>query len=114
MENEMKFSHKIYFISFAIIYLVYGLTFFGILSSLPEYIYAWTFIVQIGLCLFLMFRYHPFRTSYKFDLYDANLIFGASFLLLINVITIPVIMYYWNKFDDYIPYMNHLRNINNI
>ena len=46
--------------------------------------------MQLGLCLFLMFRFHPFRKQYTMSIYDVKMIFGASTLLLLNTITLPV------------------------
>lgn len=80
----------IYFGSLFIIYLFYALVFVGVLSTVPKYVYIWNTIVQIGICVFLMVRYHPFRKTYKLDIYDAKMIFGASTLLLLNFISIPL------------------------
>ena len=87
---KMMFSHKLYFGSLFAIYVVYGLVFFGILSTVPHYVYIWNGFVQLGLCLFLMFRFHPFRKQYTMTIYDVKMIFGASTLLLLNTITLPV------------------------
>lgn len=86
----MMFSQKLYFGSLFAIYAIYGLVFFGILSTVPHYVYIWNGLVQLGLCLFLMFRFHPFRKQYTMSIYDVKMIFGASTLLLLNTITLPV------------------------
>ena len=86
----MMFSQKLYFGSLFAIYVVYGLVFFGILSTVPHYVYIWNGFVQLGLCLFLMYRFHPFRKQYTMSIYDVKMIFGASTLLLLNTITLPV------------------------
>jgi len=80
----------IYFGSLFVIYLFYALVFIGVLSTVPKYVYIWNSIVQIGICVFLMVRYNPFRKTYKLDIYDAKMIFGASTLLLLNFISIPL------------------------
>lgn len=86
----MMFSQKLYFGSLFTIYAFYGLVFFGILSTVPQYVYIWNGFVQLGLCLFLMYRFHPFRKQYTMTIYDVKMIFGASTLLLLNTITLPV------------------------
>ena len=86
----MMFSQKLYFGSLFAIYVIYGLVFFGILSTVPHYVYIWNGFVQLGLCLFLMYRFHPFRKQYSMTIYDVKMIFGASTLLLLNTITLPV------------------------
>ena len=90
--------HKLFTLSIFFVYLVYGLVFIGFLSAVPKYVYIWNFAVQLALCLFLLLRYHPFRSSYSFDAYDAKLIFSAVLLLLLNLITIPVLITQWNHF----------------
>lgn len=90
----MVVSYRIYLISLAFIHVVYALVFLGILSSVPNYVYYLNISVQILLCLFLMLRYHPFRTHNKLGPFDAKLIFGASSLLLFNIVSLPVLYSY--------------------
>ena len=87
----MKFHYHLYFISLCVIYMIYALAFLGIFSTVPGYVIIWHLAVQIFLCLFLMFRYHPFRNTYKFKPIDARLIFGAAMLLFVNImLSIPI------------------------
>lgn len=85
----MDFPYKIYIFSIIIIHFVYALVDLGILSSIPKYIYFWKVGTQIFLCLFLMYRYHPFKSSYNFKPIDSKLIFAVSLLLIVNVLTLP-------------------------
>ena len=101
----MKFHYQLYFISLVFIYIIYALAFLGIFSSVPEYVIIWHLAIQIFLCLFLMFRYHPFRNTYKFKPIDARLIFGAAMLLFVNiVVSIPL-------FSGMIVDVNHNKQI---
>ncbi len=84
------------------IHVFYALVFLGFLSAVPNYVYYLNIIVQILLCLFLMFRYHPFRTHNKLGQFDAKLIFGASSLLLFNIISLPVLYSYVLSFETII------------
>ena len=90
----MKLSYQIYSTTTYILYTVYVLVFLGILSTVPDYLYLWNYIVQIGLCLFLMIRYHPFRNVYKFEKNDEKIIFNVAVLLFINLISVPFIIQY--------------------
>ena len=91
----MKFHYHFYFLSLVFIYIIYALAFLGIFSSVSEYVIIWHLAVQIFLCLFLMFRYHPFRNTYKFKPIDARLIFGAAMLLFVNIVlSIPLFYSY--------------------
>ena len=90
----MSLHYKIYFFSLLIIHIFYGLVFLGIFATVPKYVYVWNIVVQIGLCLFLLFQYHPFRSNYVIERQDASMIFGASLLLLINTSTLPFLHSY--------------------
>ena len=91
----MKFHYQLYFISLVVIHFIYALVFLGVLSSVPKYVFGWHIAVQLCLCLFLMFRYHPFRDKYKFKPNDASLIFGAAGLLFVNiVVSVPILYSY--------------------
>ena len=91
----MKFHYQVYFFSLAAINIIYTLVFLGVFSSVPKYVFVWHLAVQLILCLFLMFRYHPFRKTYKFKPNDASLIFGAAMLLFVNiVVSVPILYSY--------------------
>lgn len=93
----MRIPYEIYFLSLAGIHIINALVFLGILSTIPQYVYIWNVVIQVGLCLFLMYRYHPFRFQYKFEPIDAKLIFGSATLLFINVVSIPMLYKYMVK-----------------
>jgi hypothetical protein len=87
--------YQVYFISLVAIYIIYALVFLGVFTSVPKYVLAWHTIVQLGLCLFLMFRYRPLQREYKFRKNDASLIFGAAGLLFVNiVVSVPILYSY--------------------
>jgi len=70
------------------------MVFLGIFATVPQYVYIWNIAVQVGLCFFLLFQYHPFRSNYSIEKQDASMIFGASLLLLINTLTLPFLHSY--------------------
>ena len=85
--------YYIYMFSLFVIHFIYALVFLGVFSAIPKYVYYWNILVQIGLCLFLMYRYHPFRT-HQFEPLDGKLIFGAAMLLLFNIVSLPLLYSY--------------------
>lgn len=93
----MQLSYKIYEMTTYIVYAVYALVFLGILSTVPQYLYLWNYLVQVGLCLFLMLRYNPFRAIYKFEKDDEKIIFSVAVLLFINLVSFPLILQYINS-----------------
>ena len=85
--------YLIYFLSLFAINFIYALVYLGVFSAVPQYVYFWNIAVQLCLSLFLMFRYHPFRT-HRFKPLDAKMIFGVATLLLFNIISFPVLYSY--------------------
>ena len=63
------------------IYISYGLI---ILSSLgfsqlaPKYLQILDYYVRVYICLFLMWRFNPLRTSYEFTDLDRKIAFSAG------------------------------------
>lgn len=93
----MELHYELYFLLLLLIHGIYILVYLGILSSIPKYISYLHISVQLFLCLFLMFWYHPFRKTYNFKPVDAKLIFGAALLLLVNLLSaVPPIIYFNN------------------
>ena len=90
----MHIHYHIYFFSLLVIHIFYGMVFLGIFATVPQYVYIWNVAVQVGLCFFLLFQYHPFRSNYSIEKQDASMIFGASLLLLINTLTLPFLHSY--------------------
>jgi hypothetical protein len=100
----MDVPYQMFFMSVFLIYFIYGLVFMGVVSNVPKYVYMWNFGVQVALCLFLMIRYFPLRKQHRFEAYDAKLIFAASTLLFINLISIPILLMYWNQITSHVSF----------
>ena len=88
--------YTLYFVSLFTIYFIYALVFLKVLTEVPKYVYFMNTIVQVGLCLFLMYKYHPFRT-HQFKPLDGKLIFGAATLLLFNIVSLPLVYSYFTQ-----------------
>ena len=83
----MKFLQlqPFYIISIALIYITYILIFLGVLSTKPSFIVKLSDIIQIFVCVFLIIRFHPFKSHYSFTDFDEKVIFGMAILLLSNL-----------------------------
>jgi hypothetical protein len=92
--GEFMLPYYLYFFSLCVIHFMYALVFLGVFSAVPDYVYYWNILVQVGLCLFLMYRFHPFRTQKRFYPTDDKMIFGAATLLLFNIISLPLLYSY--------------------
>lgn len=62
----------------------YVLALLGIMYVDPIQINKLNVAVQLFVCLFLIFRFHPFR-SHELRKYDSQLIFGSALFLLANL-----------------------------
>lgn len=108
----MKMSYKIFETSMFILHAIYLLVFLGILSTVPKYIYFWNYFVQLGLCIFLMFRYHPFRKVYKFEKDDEKIIFSVAILLFINLVSFPLVLQYVESIKNkVVSYTDELKSL---
>jgi hypothetical protein len=80
------YQEKIFDIS---VYITYGLI---ILSSLgfsqlaPKYLDILDYYIKVYICLFLMWRFNPFRTHYEFTELDRKIAFSAGAFILTTTV----------------------------
>jgi hypothetical protein len=87
----------IYLISIGILYLMYFLIFFGLFNINKEYTRLLGNFIQLGICLFLIIRFNPFR-KHELREFDSVIIFGSAMFLLANLgITEYIIQFVRNK-----------------
>lgn len=87
----------IYLISIGILYLMYFLIFFGLFNINKEYTRLLSNFIQLGICLFLIMRFNPFR-KHELGEFDGVIIFGSAMFLLANLgITEYIIQIVRNK-----------------
>ena len=89
MEGEQR---KLYLFSGTIIliHLAYIAIFFGVLYINERYIKNLSTLVQLGVCLFIIYRFSPLRQLDKFTKLDQSVIFYCATFLLMNVVAIEV------------------------
>jgi len=58
------------------------LSFFDISQSAQTYLQNLDYYIRIYVCLFLMWRFNPFRSSYEFTNLDRKIAFSAGLLIL--------------------------------
>lgn len=66
-----------------IFYLLYFGTLSGIIFFNVEYLNTFKILMHTFICLFLLFRFHPFR-EHTVSKYDARIIFASAVILLLN------------------------------
>jgi hypothetical protein len=79
--QEYFFDLFIYISYFLII--VYAL---GISETAPKYLADLHYYVQIYICLFLIWRFNPFRTHYEFTNLDRKISFSAGLFILTTTV----------------------------
>jgi hypothetical protein len=63
-------------------YIIIFISFFGFSESAPQYLKNLDYYFRIYICLFLIWRFNPFRTVYKFTDLDRKIAFNAGLFIL--------------------------------
>jgi hypothetical protein len=87
---------SIYWSLLGILYICYFLIFFGLYAVQPKFIQSVSIIFHLFVCLFLLWRFHPFREEYKLHPYDGNIIFAGAMLLFTNTVMVEGSSYITN------------------
>jgi len=73
-----KIFTAVLFISYILIFV----SFFGLSNSAPEYLATLDYYIRVYTCLFLIWRFNPFRTLDKFTELDRKITFSAGLFIL--------------------------------
>lgn len=85
MERAHLFSAVI-----TLLHLAYLGIFFGIVILDESYLKGLSTLVQLGVCLFLIYRFFPLRPVDVLTKFDRTVIFYCATFLLLNVVLIEV------------------------
>ena len=80
--------HLWFNISIMAIHLAYVAIYFGILFIDQIYLRNLSTLIQLGVCLFLIVRFSPWRKVDIFTPFDRTVIFYCATFLLLNVVAI--------------------------
>ena len=78
------------------LYAAYIVLFMGVVNFNPAYITDLKLLMQVVICVILIYRFNPFRT-HELKKYDANIIFSSAVFLLVNTGIAEVFERYWVK-----------------
>ena len=78
------------------LYAAYIVLFMGVVNFNPAYITDLKLLMQVVICVILIYRFNPFRT-HELKKYDANIIFSSAIFLLVNTGIAEVFERYWLK-----------------
>ena len=86
-------EYKLFLFNTAVIliHVVYLAVFYGIITLDQTYIRNFSTLIQLGVCLFLTFRFFPYRkTEINLTTFDVSIIFYCATFLLLNVVATEV------------------------
>ena len=82
--------YKIQYTSFTIfvyltyfIYIAYAI---GFSKNIPTFLIDLNYYVRVYICLFLIWRFHPFKSNYEFTDLDRRIAFSAGLFILTTTV----------------------------
>ena len=107
LDNVTDTIGKYYGILPTILLIAYGLIFMGVIYINSEYLYMFKTMMQVLVCIFLIYRFHPYR-NHVLQKYDAKIIFSSAIFLLVNISAVAVANQIITPIDDTITIMSDL------
>jgi hypothetical protein len=89
-----------YLLTVGITYIGYVFLFLGVSYISPGYIRAFGLVMQILICLMLIYKFNPLRGKIQLSDYDSQLIFLSSMFILINAGMIEVADAFFNNLKN--------------
>ncbi len=83
-ENDqfIIFQEKTFDFVITISFILLFVTLFGFSQKAPEYLTTIDYYLKIYICLFLIWRFNPFRSKIQFTSLDAKISFNAGLFIL--------------------------------
>ena len=76
------FQEKTFDFVITIAFILLIVTLFGFSQKAPEYLSTLDYYLKIYICLFLIWRFNPFRSKFQFTSLDAKISFNAGLFIL--------------------------------
>ena len=99
LDNITDIIGKYYGVLPTILLIAYGLIFMGVIYINSEYLYMFKTMMQVIVCVFLIYRFHPYR-NHVLQKYDAQIIFSCAMFLLVNISAVAVANEILTPIDD--------------
>ena len=82
---------QLFSLSILFIHVGYLAAFVGLAAYFNEtYVYYFSMFIQFIVCIFLMVRFSPFKTTYEITKLDVRIIFYCATFLLMNVVATEI------------------------
>jgi hypothetical protein len=75
-------------------YILYAFSIIGLSRKAPEYIQTLDSYVKIYICLFLIYRFNPFRSKINFTELDRRIVFSAGLFILATTAINKIVISY--------------------
>jgi hypothetical protein len=96
IDDIVDYAGKHYSYLSLALYSAYIVLFLGVVNFNPSYITELKLLMQVVICVVLIYRFNPFR-KHELKKYDANIIFSSAIFLLVNTGIAEVFERYWLK-----------------
>lgn len=87
-------------------YILIILSMTGLFKTAPKYLETMDYYIRIYICLFLIWRFNPFRTHYEFTNLDRKIAFSAGLFILTTTVLNEYIDVFASKAKELI-HMKH-------
>jgi hypothetical protein len=77
-----KYQERLFDLIIYVSYLLIIISSLGISESAPKYLSDLDYYVRVYICLFLIWRFNPFRSRYEFTDLDRKIAFSAGVFIL--------------------------------
>ena len=81
-----KFQNKFFDLFIIISWILLIISALGLSQSAPKFLEELDYYVRIYICLFLIWRFHPFRSHYEFTDLDRKIAFSAGMFILTTTV----------------------------
>jgi hypothetical protein len=92
-----KYQERLFDLIIYITYFLIIISALGISQSAPKYLNNLDYYVRIYICLFLMWRFNPFRNHYEFTDLDRKIAFSAGAFILTTTALNQYLVYFKYK-----------------
>jgi hypothetical protein len=97
-KEKLYYIQNIFFNFFTTFsYLLLIISLLGISQTAREYLVKLSYYIRIYICLFLIWRFNPFRTNYEFTDLDRKIAFSAGVFILSTTALNKYIIYAEDK-----------------
>jgi len=92
-----NFQERIFDIVTYLTYFLIIISSLGLSQTAPQYLHTLDYYVRVYVCLFLVWRFNPLRSSFEFTNLDRKIAFNAGAFILTTTILNQYLSYFKDK-----------------